>query len=156
MNLLLLTIILILATASLVIKKSVPAIITFASMMVLLGIYYMTLHEPLLGLFQIFVYTGGVVVLMLFGVTIIGIEFPHIATRPWAAFSSLLVFGVLTALFLRASHTLTQVAGVSENVHLFAENYSDFVLLFALIAASLLYGTIKMAGVLRAKRGKNV
>jgi NADH-quinone oxidoreductase subunit J len=156
MNLLFLTIILILAAASLVIKKSVPAIISFASMMVLLGIYYMTLHAPMLGLFQIFVYTGGVVVLMLFGVTIIGIEFPQTSTRPWAAFSSLLVFGVLTTLFLRSSHTLTQVAGVSEDVHLFAENYSDFVLLFALVAASLLYGTIKMAGVLRAKRGKDV
>lgn len=156
MTILLLTIILILAATSLVIRKSVPAIIAFAAMMILLGIYYMTLHAPLLGLFQIFVYTGGVVVLMLFGVTIIGTEFPQTATRPWAALSSLVVFGVLTTFFLRNSHTLTHVEGATENVHLFADNFTDFVLLFALIAASLLYGTIKMAGMLHTKRGKNV
>ena len=157
MTLLLLTIVLILAAASLMIKKSVPAMISFALMMFLLGIYYFSLDAKLLGLFQIFVYTGGIVVLMLFGVTIIGVEFPKAASRPWAAASALLVFALLSTLFFRAVHTLKIVADQpTEEVNLFAHSFSDMVILFALIGASLLYGTIKMTGQLKSRRNKNV
>ena len=157
MTLLLLTIVLILAAASLMIKKSVPAMISFALMMFLLGIYYISLDAKLLGLFQIFVYTGGIVVLMLFGVTIIGVEFPKAASRPWAAASAFLVFALLSTLFFRAVDTLKTVAGQpTEEIDLFAHNFSDMVILFALIGASLLYGTIKMTGQLKSKRRKNV
>jgi len=157
MNLLLLSIVLILAAASLTIKKSVPAMISFALMMFLLGIYYVTLDAKLLGLFQIFVYAGGIVVLMLFGVTIIGVEFPKAASRPWAAASAFLVFVLLTVLFFRAVDTLKKVAGQPvEKVDLFAHSFSDMVILFALIGTSLLYGTIKMAGLLKSKRSKDV
>ena len=157
MSLLLLTVVLILAAASLMIKKSVPAMISFALMMFLLGIYYVTLDAKLLGLFQIFVYAGGIVVLMLFGVTIIGVEFPKAASRPWAAASAFLVFVLLTVLFFRAADTLKKVAGQpTEKVDLFAHSFSDMVILFALIGASLLYGTIKMTGQLKSKRSKDV
>lgn len=157
MTLLLLTIVLILAAASLMIKKSVPAMISFALMMFLLGIYYISLDAKLLGLFQIFVYTGGIVVLMLFGVTIIGVEFPKAASRPWAAASAFLVFVLLSTLFFRAADTLKRVANQStEEIDLFAHNFSDMVILFALIGASLLYGTIKMTGQLKSKRSKHV
>jgi NADH-quinone oxidoreductase subunit J len=157
MNLLLLSVVLILAISSLVIKKSVPAIISFTLMMFLLGLYYIGLDAKLLGLFQVFVYTGGIMVLMLFGVTIIGTEFPQAKSRPWAAFSAFLVFAALSALFLRSVATLSKVAEQStENVHLFAAEYSDFVIIFALIGSSLLYGTIKMAGMLKARRSHDV
>jgi len=153
MTLLLLTIILALAIASLTLKKSVPSIISFAMMMFLLGIYYITLDAKLLGLFQIFVYTGGIVVLMLFGVTIIGVEFPKVKTRPWAAASALLVFAVLSLLFYRALPTLQMISDKPvEDIHLFAASFSDMVILFALIGSSLLYGTVKMAGMLSAKK----
>ena len=135
MTFLLLTIILALAIASLTLKKSVPSIISFAMMMFLLGIYYITLDAKLLGLFQIFVYTGGIVVLMLFGVTIIGVEFPKAAarTRPWAAASALLVFAVLSLLFYRALPTLQMISDKPvEDIHLFAASFSDMVILFAL------------------------
>jgi len=157
MTLLLLTIVLILAAASLMIKRSVPAMISFALMMFLLGIYYISLDAKLLGLFQIFVYTGGIVVLMLFGVTIIGVEFPKALSRPWAAASALLVFVLLSTLFFRALDTLKMAADKpTEEVNLFAHNFSDMVILFALIGASLLYGTIKMTRQLKSRRSKNV
>ncbi|KYJ87640.1 NADH-quinone oxidoreductase subunit J [Sulfurovum riftiae] len=155
MTLLLLTAILALAVASLTLKKSVPAIVSFAMMMFLLGIYYMSLDAKLLGLFQVFVYTGGIVVLMLFGVTIIGVEFPKAKTRPWAAASALLVFVMLSVLFYRVLPKLQQVSQKPvEDIHLFAANFSDMVILFALIGSSLLYGTVKMAGMLSAKKRK--
>ena len=157
MNLLLLTMVLILAISSLVIKKSVPAIISFTLMMFLLGLYYIGLDAKLLGLFQLFVYTGGIMVLMLFGVTIIGTEFPQAKTRPWAAFSAFLLFVALSALFLRSVDTLVEVSSSAvEDTNLFAAQYSDFVIIFALIGSSLLYGTIKMAGMLKARRSQDV
>jgi NADH-quinone oxidoreductase subunit J len=155
MTLLLLTAVLALAIASLTLKKSVPAIVSFAMMMFLLGIYYMSLDAKLLGLFQVFVYTGGIVVLMLFGVTIIGVEFPKARTRPWAAASALLVFVILSLLFYRALPKLQMVSEKPvENIRLFAADFSDMVILFALIGSSLLYGTVKMAGMLSAKKAK--
>ena len=96
-------------------------------------------------------------VLMLFGVTIIGTEFPQAKTRPWAALSALLVFVALTLLFLRSIETLNKVSKQpTEDIHLFAAQYSDFVIIFALIGSSLLYGTIKMAGMLKARRSQDV
>jgi len=155
MTLLLLVAILALAVASLTLKKSVPAIVSFAMMMFLIGIYYMGLDAKLLGLFQVFVYTGGIVVLMLFGVTIIGVEFPKAKTRPWAAASALLVFVMLSILFYRALPQLQQVSSKPvEDIHLFAANFSDMVILFALIGSSLLYGSVKMAGMLGAKKSR--
>jgi len=157
MSIVLLVIALLLAIGSLVIKKSVPSIISFIVMMFVLGLYYITLDAKILGLFQMFIYTGGIMVLMLFGVTIIGVEYPESKIRPWSALGSFLVFLALVTLFLRNIESLTLLTHTkTEDVTLFASNYSDFIIIFALIGTSLLYGTIKMSGVLKAKRGKDV
>ena len=157
MNIVLLSIVLMLAVTSLVVRKSVASIIAFALMMLVLGIYYLTLNEMLLGLFQIFVYTGGISVLMLFGVTLIGLEFPPEKQRPWAAAASVLFFTLLVTLFWYYHGALVTAETVSgEPKELFAASYSDFVIIFALIGSSLLYGTIKMVHVLKPKRRKNV
>ena len=157
MNIILLSLALLLAVGSLVIKKSVPSVISFILMMFILGLYYINLDAKVLGLFQIFIYTGGIMVLMLFGVTIIGVEYPEAKIRPWSAFSSFLVFIALVTLFLKHADTLVIMANSkTENINLFAANFSDFVIIFALIGSSLLYGTIKMSGILKAKRSKNV
>lgn len=157
MNIVLLSLAIILAITSLAVKRSVASIIAFALMMLVLGIYYLTLHEMLLGLFQIFVYTGGISVLMLFGVTLIGLEFPPEKQRPWAAAASLLFFVLLVALFWRYHGALVTAEIMSaEPQTLFADAYSDLVIIFALIGSSLLYGTIKMAKVLKPKRRKDV
>ncbi len=157
MNILLLTIILLLAVASLMIKKTVPAMISFALMMLLLGLYYMSIDAKLLGLFQIFIYAGGIVVLLLFGITIIGIEFPKAKTRPLAVVNALLVFVILSTIFFRGVDSLSKVIDKpTEDIHLFAHSFSDMVILFALIGTSLLYGTIKMTDALRSKRRKDV
>lgn len=157
MNIILLSLTLLLAVGSLVIKKTVPSVISFILMMFVLGLYYINLDAKLLGLFQIFIYTGGIMVLMLFGVTIIGIEYPKAKMRPWSAFSAFLVFVALVVLFMKHVDTLTLIAtSKTEDINLFSAQYSDFVIIFALIGSSLLYGTIKMSGILKAKRSKNV
>ncbi|WP_201351860.1 NADH-quinone oxidoreductase subunit J family protein [Hydrogenimonas urashimensis] len=148
----LLTIALILAVASLFIRKTVPAMISFALMMLTLGLFYISLDATLLGLFQIFVYTGGIVVLMLFGITIIGVEFPETPPRPWTAVTAFGLFVAMSLFFLKGSHTLEKTrSSVTEDPGLFLTGYVDTVILFALIAAALLYGTVKMVDVLRSK-----
>lgn len=154
MSLVLLGAALILAVVSLTVKKSVTAVIAFALMMLLLGIYYLTLHEVFLGLFQIFVYTGGISVLVLFGVTLIGLEFPDIRPRPWAAAGAALFTATLIMLFWR-NHDLLHAVVTPADIEpkaLFAASYGDFVILFALIGTSLLYGTICMARVLGRRK----
>jgi len=155
MNIVLLTVVMLLAIGSLVIKKSVPAIISFILMMFVLGLFYINLDAKMLGLFQIFIYTGGIMVLMLFGVTIIGLEFPKYKTKPLNAVGSLLFFVLISTLFLRGVDTLKLVASTNvEDVNLFSASYSEYVLIFALIASSLLYATVKMSSVLKQKRSK--
>lgn len=153
MNLLLLLAALMLAVVSLHARKSVTAVISFALMMLALGGYYLSLGELFLGLFQIFVYTGGIAVLVLFGMTLIGLELPPATRRPWAAAASALFALALIALFWRHHDLLHTATGLAkEPKALFATDYGDFILLFALIGSSLLYGTIRMAQALRRKK----
>ena len=157
MNIILLSLIILLAIGSLVIKKSVPAVISFIMMMLIIGLFYINLDAKLLGLFQIFVYTGGIMVLMLFGVTIVGHEFPNAKTKPFNALGALLFFIMISILFLRSVDTLKIVASKPiEDVTLFSTNFSDFIIIFALIGVSILYATVKMNKILKIKRGSNV
>ncbi len=158
MNIVLLSVVLGLAIASLSFKKSISALISFALMMLVLGLYYISLDAKLLGLFQIFIYTGGIGVLMLFGITLIGTEFPQTKNNPWTAAIALLFFGVISALFLYSGVAVLPHASVAlvEDKTSFAANFSDVVILFALMGSSLLYGTIKMIKVLNPKRRKDV
>jgi len=109
---LLLTAVVILAVMSITVKRTVPAVLSFAILMFLLGLYYIGYGEKLLGLFQIFVYTGGIVVLMLFGVTVIGTKFPEEKGRPWAVTSIVLItIGFLIIPFIMPAFNVVNNAG---------------------------------------------
>ncbi len=142
------------AVGSLNIRQTVPALISFISMMFVLGLFYISLDEKLLALFQIFVYTGGIMVLMLFGVTIIGDKFDDFTLRPVAIVSSVLIFVALSVIFFKHKDTLLQAPLDIDN-GLFVSQYSDFIIIFGLIGVSLLYGTVKMVKVLK-KRSRDV
>jgi len=155
MNIILLSLVMLLAIGSLVIKKSVPAIISFILMMFVLGLFYINLDAKMLGLFQIFIYTGGIMVLMLFGVTIIGLEFPKIKSKPVNAVGALVFFILISTIFLKGVDKLQTISVENvEDINLFSASYSDYVIIFALIASSLLYATVKMSSVLKQKRSK--
>jgi len=155
MNIILLSLVMLLAIGSLVIKKSVPAIISFILMMFVLGLFYINFDAKMLGLFQIFIYTGGIMVLMLFGVTIIGLEFPKIKSKPVNAVGALVFFILISTIFLKGVDKLQTISVENvEDINLFSASYSDYVIIFALIASSLLYATVKMSSVLKQKRGK--
>ena len=157
MSVLILALAVILAVMALTQKNTVPAVLAFVMMMFLLGIYYILMDEKLLGLFQIFVYTGGISVLMLFGITLIGVEFEETKGKGVYAFLAFMVFVGSVVLFFQ-NEVLLKIYehGFVENKALFADSYSEYVLLFALLASSLLYGTIKAMKTLKKTRKEDV
>lgn len=153
MGILILVAVVILAIASLSLKKTVPAVLSFVMMMFLLGVYYILMDEKLLGLFQIFVYTGGIVVLVLFGVTVIGAEFPKNKGRPWAVFSVVLIaVGLVIVPFLLPEIEVKPLGGFKDQAHVFTENYAIVTVFLALVGASLLYGSIRMLHSLKQEK----
>jgi len=94
-------------------------------------------------------------VLMLFGVTIIGLEYPKIKSKPINAVGAGLFFVLISTLFLKGVDKLQKVDVQNvEDVTLFSSSYSEYVIIFALIASSLLYATVKMARLLKQKRSR--
>jgi len=151
---LLLTAVIILAVISITVKKTVPAVLSFAILMFLLGLYYIGYGEKLLGLFQIFVYTGGIVVLMLFGVTVIGTKFPEEKGRPWAVMSIVLItIGFLIIPFIMPAFNVVNNSGSTQTqVKVLTENYAEITIFLAVVGASLLYGSIRMLHTLKHEK----
>ena len=153
-SILLLSAVIILAVMSITVKRTVPAVLSFAILMFLLGLYYIGYGEKLLGLFQIFVYTGGIVVLMLFGVTVIGAKFPEEKGRPWAVTSIVLIaIGFFIIPFMMPTFTEVANAGTkAEQVQVLTQNYAEVTIFLAVVGASLLYGSIRMLHTLKHEK----
>ena len=153
-SILLLSSVIILAVISITVKKTVPAVLSFAVLMFLLGLYYIGYGEKLLGLFQIFVYTGGIVVLMLFGVTVIGTDFPEEKGRAWAVASIVLIaIGFFTIPFIMPKFVEVANAGdKTAQVKVLTENYAEVTIFLAIVGASLLYGSIRMLHTLKHEK----
>ena len=154
MSVLILVFAIILAVMSLAHKDTVPSVAAFIGMMFLLGIYYITMDEKLLGLFQIFVYTGGIVVLTLFGVTVIGAKYPEFKIRPWAvAVVTVVIIGFLIVPFLLPEmQTYTKAIPLKDQVKIFTDFYSEIAIFMGLVAASVLYGSIRMLHTLKHEK----
>jgi len=151
---LLLTAVIILAVISITVKRTVPAVLSFAILMFLLGLYYIGYGEKLLGLFQIFVYTGGIVVLMLFGVTVIGANFPQEKGRAWAVTSIVLIaIGFLVIPFMMPAFNVVNNAGdLHQQVQVLTQHYAEITIFLAVVGASLLYGSIRMLHTLKHEK----
>lgn len=146
MSVLILVLAIVLAVMSLMQKDTVPAVLAFILMMFSLGIYYMLMDEKLLGLFQIFVYTGGIVVLTLFGVTVIGAKFPEHNHRNWAvATVTVVIVGLMTIPFLFPTPDhLAKPIPLEVQIKVFTEFFSEIAVFMGVVAASVLYGSIRM------------
>jgi len=153
-SILLLAAVIVLAVISITVKRTVPAVLSFAILMFLLGLYYIGYGEKMLGLFQIFVYTGGIVVLMLFGVTVIGANFPEEKGRAWAVASIILIaIGFFVIPFIMPQFVEVANAGnQTQQVKVLTENYAEVTIFLAIVGASLLYGSIRMLHTLKHEK----
>jgi len=154
MSVLILALAVILAVMALTQKNTVPAVLAFVMMMFLLGIYYILMDEKLLGLFQIFVYTGGIVVLTLFGVTVIGAKFPKFEIRPWAvATVTVVIIGLMIIPFILPPIAYeAKPIPLKDQVKIFTDFYAEVAIFMGVVAASVLYGSIRMLHTLKHEK----
>ncbi|HYN28300.1 MAG TPA: NADH-quinone oxidoreductase subunit J [Dermatophilaceae bacterium] len=157
------------ALALLLARKAVHAALGMALTMIILGIFYLALGADFLGIIQIFVYTGAVMMLFLFVVMLIGVDSSDglvetIRGQRWAtALLSLGLGGLLVAAL--GSVTYPDPVGVAQinaekgNVSAVAELiFGRYVWVFEITSALLItaaLGAMVLAHRERLGRGPN-
>jgi len=137
------------ALGMLLVKKAVHSAILMAFVMVALAVFYIAQGAPFLGIVQIVVYTGAVMMLFLFILMLVGVDSSDSLTetirglRPIAITAALGFGGLLTSLLGRASlgRGAVGVEGVnaSGNVEGIAQLlFSTFVWPFEVVSALLI------------------
>jgi NADH-quinone oxidoreductase subunit J len=133
----------------LLVKKAVHSAILLAFVMISLAVFYLIQDAPFLGIVQIVVYTGAVMMLFLFILMLVGVDssdslIENIKGLRWVAIFTALAFaGALTSLIARSS-TGRPVAGLAEansegNVQGIAFLlFRDYVFAFEVISALLI------------------
>ena len=135
--------------AMLFMKKAVHSAILLAWVMITLAIFYITLEAPFLGIVQIVVYTGAVMMLFLFILMLVGVDSSDSLVekikgiRTVAIFTVLGFVGSLTSLIARTDNGRPAVgleeANSAGNVQGLAQLlFSDYVWAFEVISALLI------------------
>jgi NADH-quinone oxidoreductase subunit J len=136
------------ALGMLVVKKAVHSAILLAFVMITLAIFYIAQGAIFLGVVQIVVYTGAVMMLFLFILMLVGVDasdslIETIKGLRWIAITAALGFGgLLVALIARATLGRTPVGLETANSDGNVEGiamllFSDYVLPFEVISALL-------------------
>jgi NADH-quinone oxidoreductase subunit J len=137
------------ALGMLVVKKAVHSAILLAFVMVTLAIFFIVQGAVFLGVVQIVVYTGAVMMLFLFILMLVGVDSSDSLTETikglrWIAIAAALGFGgLMIALIARATLGRTaiglEIANSDGNVEGIAMLlFSDYVLPFEVISALLI------------------
>jgi NADH-quinone oxidoreductase subunit J len=137
------------ALGMLVVKKAVHSAILLAFVMVTLAIFFIAQGAVFLGVVQIVVYTGAVMMLFLFILMLVGVDSSDSLTETikglrWIAIAAALGFGgLMIALIARATLGRTaiglEIANSDGNVEGIAMLlFSDYVLPFEVISALLI------------------
>ena len=137
------------SVAMLFMKKAVHSAILLAWVMITLAIFYIALEAPFLGIVQIVIYTGAVMMLFLFILMLVGVDSSDSLVekikgiRAVAIFTVLGFAGALTALIARADLGREPVglsaANQDGNVEgLAALLFGDYVWAFEVISALLI------------------
>ena len=137
------------ALGMLLVKKAVHSAILMAFVMVALAIFYIAQGAPFLGIVQIVVYTGAVMMLFLFILMLVGVDSSDSLTetirglRPIAITAALGFGGLMVSLLARATLGRTVVgveaANAEGNVQGIAQLlFSTFVWPFEVVSALLI------------------
>jgi len=137
------------ALGMLLVKKAVHSAILLAFVMIALAVFYIMQEAPFLGIVQIVVYTGAVMMLFLFILMLVGVDSSDSLVenirglRPVAVFVSLAMVAVFTSLISRATigHSPIGLTGANAegNVQgIAALLFRDYVWAFEVISALLI------------------
>jgi NADH-quinone oxidoreductase subunit J len=130
-------------------KKAVHSAILLAWVMITLAIFYIALEAPFLGIVQIVVYTGAVMMLFLFILMLVGVDSSDSLTekikglRPVAIVTALAFSATLITFVARAQSSVDSIglaaANEKGNVQGLARYlFSDYVWAFEVISALLI------------------
>ena len=148
------------SVAMLFMKKAVHSAILLAWVMITLAIFYIALDAPFLGIVQIVVYTGAVMMLFLFILMLVGVDssdslvekikgIRSVAIFTALAFSLTLITFIARAELGRPSVGLDE-ANSGGNVEGLAQYlFSDYVWAFEVISALLIYLDVSWSGFIR-------
>ena len=131
------------------VKKAVHSAILLAWVMITLAIFYIALEAPFLGIVQIVVYTGAVMMLFLFILMLVGVDSSDSLTekikglRPVAIVTALAFSATLITFIARAQSSVDSIglaaANEKGNVQGLARYlFSDYVWAFEVISALLI------------------
>ncbi len=137
------------ALGMLLVKKAVHSAILLAFVMIALAVFYLVQEAPFLGVVQIVVYTGAVMMLFLFILMLVGVDSSDSlienikGLRGVAIFTSLAFAATLTSLIARATtgrETIgLELANGEGNVQGLAQLiFGDYVWAFEIISALLI------------------
>ncbi len=137
------------AIGMLLVKKAVHSAILLAFIMITLAIFYIALDALFLGIVQIIVYTGAVMMLFLFILMLVGVDSSDSLTetipglRPIAITAAIGFGGLMVSLLSRATLGRTAIgldsANINGNVEGLANQlFSTFVLPFEVVSALLI------------------
>lgn len=137
-------------------RNVVHCAMALVAALLLIAIFFVILQAPMVGVLQILVYAGAIMVLFLFVIMFLNATAPDERRRSWVGFASLLALllgGVLAAMLGRAPSAADPVASTElfGSPEMLAKSlFSDFVLPFELASVLLLVAII--GAVVLAKR----
>ena len=153
------------AISLLVVKKAVHAALLMAWIMITLAIFYVANGAPFLGMAQVIVYTGAVMMLFLFILMLVGVDSSDslkenlAGLRPiaiTAAFSiALLLVSLLTRASLARQAPDTEVMNANGNVEgLGRMLFTEYVWTFEVVAALMIVATLSAMVLAHSERIK--
>jgi NADH-quinone oxidoreductase subunit J len=141
------------ALGMLLVKKAVHSAILLAFVMIALAVFYLIQDAPFLGVVQVVVYTGAVMMLFLFILMLVGVDssdslVENIKGIRWVAIFTSLAFALTLVSLIARATTGEPVRGLEEanaagNVQALAFLlFGDFVLAFEVISALLITAAV--------------
>jgi len=137
----------------LLVKKAVHSAILLAFVMISLAVFYLIQDAPFLGVVQVVVYTGAVMMLFLFILMLVGVDSSDSLTESikglrWVAIFAALVFATMLTSLIARSRTGEPVKGMqAANAEGNVEGiafllFRDFVFAFEVVSALLITAAV--------------
>lgn len=138
-------------------KNVVHSAMALVAALFIIAVFFVILQAPMVGVLQVLVYAGAIMVLFLFVIMFLNLTASEPWRRAWLSFaglSALLLGGVLSAMFTQTEPAADPVAATElfGSPEMLARNlFNDFVLPFEIASVLLLVAIV--GAVVLAKRG---
>ncbi|HEX9786676.1 MAG TPA: NADH-quinone oxidoreductase subunit J [Candidatus Binatia bacterium] len=139
-------------------RNVVHSAMALVAALLIIAIFFVILQAPMVGVLQVLVYAGAIMVLFLFVIMFLNLTTPEPWRRAWLSFASLLalLLGGLLVAMLTETETAADPVAATElfgSPEMLARSlFNDFVLPFEIASVLLLVAIV--GAVVLAKRGR--